>query len=76
MPMLLLAPRYDLHCLLVEHGKRCFTCAKGNKPQFEPLGDCPLELLATTMAEVPTASRPPDKDAFLVSGLEGDRYAQ
>ena len=31
-----------MHCLLVEHGKRCHTCAKGGKPRFEPLGPCPL----------------------------------
>ena len=35
------ACRYDLHVLLVEHGKRCPRCAKipGRK---EPVGECPL----------------------------------
>lgn len=40
------ALKYDLHCLLVEHGKRCYTCAKGGKPRFTPLGECPLLVAA------------------------------
>ena len=34
--------RYDLHVLLVEHGKRCSRCAKNGKPRKESHGDCPL----------------------------------
>ena len=37
--------RYDLHCLLVEHGKRCLSCAKNGRPRFEVLGPCPLKAL-------------------------------
>lgn len=35
--------KYDLHCLLVEHGKRCLSCAKNGRPRFEVLGPCPLK---------------------------------
>ena len=41
--------RYDLHCLLVTHGKRCTTCAKNGKPRFEVLGPCPLAGLARSV---------------------------
>ncbi|CAK0784502.1 hypothetical protein CVIRNUC_007706 [Coccomyxa viridis] len=34
--------RYDLHVLLVEHGKRCARCASNGKPRKESHGDCPL----------------------------------
>lgn len=34
--------RYDLHVLLVEHGKRCSRCAKNGKPRKESHGQCPL----------------------------------
>ena len=34
--------RYDLHVLLVEHGKCCERCAKNNRPRKEVLGACPL----------------------------------
>jgi hypothetical protein len=36
------ACRYDLHVLLVEHGKRCPRCASNGKPRKESHGDCPL----------------------------------
>ena len=26
----------DLHCLIVEHGKVCFSCAANGRPQFPP----------------------------------------
>lgn len=34
--------KYDLHCLLVTHGKRCPRCAKGGRAQTAPDGPCPL----------------------------------
>ena len=34
--------KYDLHVLLVEHGKRCRRCAKGGKLQLPEEGPCPL----------------------------------
>ena len=34
--------RYDLHVLLVEHGKCCTRCAKNSKPRKEVVGPCPL----------------------------------
>ena len=34
--------RYDLHVLLVEHGKRCTRCASNGKPRKESHGPCPL----------------------------------
>ena len=36
------ARRYDLHVLLVGHGKRCPRCAANGRPRFEPDGPCPL----------------------------------
>eukprot|EP00040_Diaphanoeca_grandis_P026476 m.148363 g.148363 ORF g.148363 m.148363 type:complete len:380 (-) comp30588_c0_seq1:118-1257(-) len=38
--------KYDLHCLLVTHGKHCKTCAKNGKPRKAPLGPCPLTTTA------------------------------
>ena len=40
--MLLTVCRYDLHVLLVNHGKRCPRCAKNGKPRKSSDGDCPL----------------------------------
>ncbi|EIE21580.1 DNA glycosylase, partial [Coccomyxa subellipsoidea C-169] len=37
--------RYDLHVLMVEHGKRCPRCASNGKPRKESHGDCPLRNL-------------------------------
>lgn len=34
--------KYDLHVLLVNHGKRCSRCAKNGKPRKASDGDCPL----------------------------------
>jgi endonuclease III len=35
--------KYQLHCLLVEHGKYCKKCAKNNKPRKKPIiENCPL----------------------------------
>lgn len=34
--------KFDLHCLLVTHGKRCPRCAKGGRAQTAPDGPCPL----------------------------------
>ncbi len=34
--------RYDLHVLLVRHGKRCPRCAKNGQPRFSADGPCPL----------------------------------
>lgn len=34
--------KYDLHVLLVNHGKRCPRCAKNGKPRKASDGDCPL----------------------------------
>ena len=37
--------KYDLHVLLVLHGKCCRDCAKGGKLQLDEVkGDCPLKL--------------------------------
>lgn len=41
-----LACRYDLHVLLVEHGKRCPRCAKNHRPRKEVHGPCPLTNLS------------------------------
>lgn len=38
--------RYDLHVLLVEHGKRCPRCSKTGHPRKEVHGPCPLVNLA------------------------------
>ena len=38
--------RYDLHVLLVEHGKRCVRCSKNGRPRKEQHGPCPLTNLA------------------------------
>lgn len=46
--------RYELHVLMVEHGKRCERCAKNGKPRKEPQGPCPLTKLpaaSSTAAE-------------------------
>ena len=42
MPEALTACRYDLHVLMVGHGKRCARCAANGRPRFEPDGPCPL----------------------------------
>ncbi|KAH7280664.1 hypothetical protein KP509_36G007900 [Ceratopteris richardii] len=34
--------KFDLHCLLVTHGKRCPRCAKGGRAQRPADGPCPL----------------------------------
>lgn len=34
--------KYDLHVLLVEHGKRCRKCCKDGRLQKESHGECPL----------------------------------
>lgn len=34
--------KFDLHCLLVTHGKRCPRCAKGGRLQKPADGACPL----------------------------------
>ena len=34
--------KYDLHVLLVTHGKHCPRCAKNGKNRREALGECPL----------------------------------
>ena len=34
--------KYDLHVLLVDHGKRCPRCAKKGRLQKEEQGPCPL----------------------------------
>jgi len=34
--------KYDLHCLLVTHGKKCPRCAKRGRAQTAPDGPCPL----------------------------------
>ena len=33
--------RYDLHVLMVRHGKRCARCASNGQPRFEPDGCAP-----------------------------------
>lgn len=44
--------RYDLHVLLVEHGKRCPRCASNGKPRKEVHGDCPLVNLKSLASEL------------------------
>lgn len=34
--------KFDLHCLLVKHGKHCLTCAKNGRPRLKPHVKCPL----------------------------------
>lgn len=34
--------KFDLNCLLITHGKRCRSCAKGERVQQAPDGPCPL----------------------------------
>ena len=34
--------KFDLHCLLVKHGKHCLTCAKNGRPRMKPHVECPL----------------------------------
>eukprot|EP00938_MAST-03A_sp_MAST-3A-sp1_P006444 g6444.t1 len=34
--------KFDLHCLLVKHGKHCLTCAKNGRPRLKPHVECPL----------------------------------
>lgn len=34
--------KFDLNCLLITHGKRCRSCAKGGRVQQAPDGPCPL----------------------------------
>ena len=43
--------RYDLHVLMVEHGKRCPRCAKNGKPRKESHGPCPLTNLAAAASK-------------------------
>ncbi len=43
--------RYDLHVLLVEHGKRCPRCSKTGHPRKEVHGPCPLVNLAEAANE-------------------------
>lgn len=49
--------KMDLHCLLVEHGKRCHHCAANGKPQFPPKDGsklvCPLKDIASWKGVVP-----------------------
>lgn len=81
--------KYDLHCLLVEHGKRCFSCAKGGKPRFEPLGPCPIRSgrrpSAAAAGDADTAPTPirtaiikpdPDPDPAAVAPAGGEAELQ
>lgn len=49
--------KMDLHCLLVEHGKRCHFCAANSKPQFPPSDGskliCPLKEVSTWKGVIP-----------------------
>ena len=36
--------KFQLHVLLVTHGKHCLKCAKNGKPRREVLGPCPLTI--------------------------------
>ncbi len=42
--------RYDLHVLLVEHGKRCTRCASNGKPRKDSHGPCPLVSIQASAA--------------------------
>lgn len=44
--------RYDLHVLMVEHGKRCPRCASNGKPRKESHGHCPLVNLKELAAKL------------------------
>lgn len=43
--------KYELHVLLVEHGKRCERCAKNGRPRKEVQGPCPLKKAKLQVAE-------------------------
>ncbi|KAI5084539.1 hypothetical protein GOP47_0000708 [Adiantum capillus-veneris] len=47
--------KFDLHCLLVTHGKKCPRCAKGGRTQRPADGPCPLvnlkQLIESTQGE-------------------------
>ena len=43
--------KFDLHCLLVRHGKHCRKCAKNGKPRLKPHVDCPLVNLASGLTK-------------------------
>lgn len=60
--------KYDLHCLLVEHGKRCLNCAKGGKPRFTPLGECPLVALARAKKQKKRAAGSPARSLATTDG--------
>ncbi|MCO5602512.1 hypothetical protein L7F22_056645 [Adiantum nelumboides] len=53
--------KFDLHCLLVTHGKRCPRCAKGGRAQRPADGPCPLVNLKQQLIE------PTQCDLLLVS---------
>ena len=53
--------RYDLHVLLVEHGKRCERCAKNGRPRKEVQGPCPLKGAAASKSSKGSAA--PQEDA-------------
>ena len=55
--------RFDLHVLMVGHGKRCTRCAANGKPRFSPDGPCPLTALKGSAREsqTPTPSKGPVK---------------
>ena len=47
--------KYDLHVLLVDHGKRCRKCCKDGRLQKESHGDCPLS--PASLCDVTTTHR-------------------
>ena len=49
------AAKYDLHVLLVDHGKRCRKCCKDGRLQKESHGDCPLS--PASLCDVTTTHR-------------------
>ena len=69
-----LVRRYDLHVLLVEHGKCCTRCAKNGKPRKEVVGPCPLgdtQKLAALMQAEGRDLGVPEPAAELMSAGDG-----
>ena len=50
------ALKYDLHCLLVRHGKCCKRCAANGQPRRPPVGPCPLVAAGGERATTAAAS--------------------
>lgn len=63
--------RYDLHVLLVNHGKRCPRCAKNGKPRKASDGDCPL-FGSKTVKDILKEDPEDDQDSSVKQESEDD----